>query len=162
MIGEEGMGFMYQMMQFQDERMCALPHAYMGSQRMIDETINYARQRVTFGKPLIDNQYIHFKLAELQSEVELVKSLTYRAADELIDGNDVTYLASIGKLIAGRLARRIADECLQIWGGMGYAEETIVPRAFRDSRAMSIAGGADEIMLGIISKFMDILPRKQK
>ena len=161
-IGDEGMGFIYQMMQFQDERLCALMPAYSGAETMIKATIEYCRQRHTFGKALIDNQHVHFKLAELMSEVELLRSLTYRAADLMIAGEDVTYLASIGKLKAGRLARRVSDECLQFWGGMGYTEETPIARAFRDSRALSIAGGGDEIMLGIIAKFMDILPKKEK
>jgi len=162
MIGEEGMGFIYQMMQFQDERMCVLPTSTRGMDRMIDETINYCRQRKTFGKPLIDNQVVHFRLAELKAEVECLRSLTYRAADMMIAGEDVTYLASIGKLKAGRLVREVVDACLQFWGGMGYSEETLIARAFRDSRAMSIAGGGNEIMLGIIAKFMDILPGKSK
>lgn len=161
-IGEEGMGFVYQMMQFQDERICALMPAYAGSEAMIAATIEYCRQRHTFGKPLIENQHIFFKLAELTAEVEVLKSLTYRAADLMIAGEDVTYLASIGKLKAGRLVRLVSDQCLQLWGGMGYTEECPVARAYRDCRAMSIAGGADEIMLGIIAKYMDILPRKQK
>lgn len=161
-IGEEGMGFIYQMMQFQDERMCALMPAYSGCEAMINATIDYCRQRHTFGKALIDNQYIHFKLAELMAEVEVLRSLAYRAADLMIEGEDVTYLASVGKLKAGRLARLVSDQCLQFWGGMGYTEECLVARAYRDSRALSIAGGGDEIMLGIIAKFMDILPKKEK
>lgn len=58
--------------------------------------------------------------------------------------------------------RQVSDQCLQFWGGMGYTAESLVARAYRDSRALSIAGGGDEIMLGIICKFMDILPKKQK
>jgi citronellyl-CoA dehydrogenase len=162
MIGEEGMGFVYQMLQFQDERLCALMPAYSGAETMINGTIDYCRQRHTFGKPLIQNQHIHFKLAELMAEVESLRSLTYRAADLMIEGEDVTYLASIGKLKAGRLVRQVSDQCLQFWGGMGYTEESLVARAYRDSRALSIAGGGDEIMLGIIAKFMDILPKKEK
>ena len=159
-IGDEGMGFIYQMLQFQDERVCAMIPTYAGCEQMINATIEYCRQRVTFGKPLIDNQHVHFKLAELMADVESLRSLTYRAADMMIAGDDVTYLASVGKLKAGRLARVVSDQCLQFWGGMGYSEEVPVARAYRDSRALSIAGGGDEIMLGIIAKFMGILPKK--
>ena len=162
LIGEEGMGFIYQMIQFQDERMCVLPTTVRSLERIIEETIDYCRQRKTFGKPLVDNQVIHFRLAELKSEVELLRALTYSAADKMIQGEDVTYLASIGKLKAGRLAREVTDSCLQFWGGMGYSEETMIARAYRDTRALSIAGGGDEIMLGIIAKFMGILPGKAK
>lgn len=80
----------------------------------------------------------------------------------MIEGEDCTYLTSIVKLKAGRLGRIVADSCLQYWGGMGYSDETPVSRAYRDVRAFSIAGGGDEIMLGIIAKFMDILPKKAK
>ncbi|KAI1280499.1 putative acyl-CoA dehydrogenase 6 [Halotydeus destructor] len=161
-IGEEGMGFIYQMQQFQDERLCVAFATVAGIQRGIEETINYCRQRKTFGKPLIENQVIHFRMAELQSELELLKSLAYRAADQMIAGEDVTYLASIAKLKSGRFVREATDSLLQYWGAMGFSDETFPSRAYRDGRALSIAGGGDEIMLGIIAKFMDILPKKAK
>jgi citronellyl-CoA dehydrogenase len=82
--------------------------------------------------------------------------------DAMILGENVTMLASIAKLKAGRLSRIVADSCLQYYGGMGYTNEMPISRAFRDSRATSIAGGSDEMMLGIICKFMDILPGKGK
>lgn len=77
-------------------------------------------------------------------------------------GNDVTKLASMTKLKVGRLSRIVSDTCLQFWGGMGYSRETLISRAYRDSRVASIAGGADEIVLGIICKMMGILPRAKK
>lgn len=80
----------------------------------------------------------------------------------MIAGEDVTYLASIGKVKSARLIRETVDSCLQYFGGMGYADECMISRAYRDCRALSIAGGGDEIMLGIIAKFMDILPKKSK
>ncbi len=74
----------------------------------------------------------------------------------------MTYLASIAKLKSGRLAREVIDSCLQYYGGMGYTQEMLISRAFRDSRVLSIGGGSDEMMLGIICKFMGILPKKKK
>ena len=129
---------------------------------MIKGTIEYCRARHTFDMPLIENQYIYFKLAELQSEVELLRSAVYRAADLMIAGEDATYLATVAKLKAGRLSRIVADQCLQFFGGMGYTTEIPISRAFRDSRVLSIAGGADEVMLGILAKMMDILPKKKR
>ncbi|KAH9491231.1 hypothetical protein DERF_015962 [Dermatophagoides farinae] len=161
-IGEEGLGFMYQMLQFQDERICASISTTSGMFRAIQETIDYCRQRMTFDQPLINNQYIHFRLAELQSEVECLKSLNYRAVDEMMNGENVTYLASIAKLKAGRLSREVIDSCLQYYGGMGFTEDLLIGRAYRDNRAMSIAGGTDEIMLGIICNLMGILPKKNE
>jgi hypothetical protein len=82
--------------------------------------------------------------------------------EDYVAGADVTMLASMAKLKAGRLAREVADACLQYWGGMGFTWDNPASRSYRDSRLLSIGGGADEIMLGIISKLMGILPGKKK
>ena len=161
-IGEEGMGFMMQMVQFQEERLCGAVGALRGMDRLIEDTISYCKERTTFGQPLIANQVVHFRFAELKTEVEACRSLVYRAVEEYVGGTDVTMLASMAKLKAGRLAREVSDACLQYWGGMGFTWDNPASRSFRDTRLLSIGGGADEIMLGIISKLMGILPRKQK
>ena len=80
----------------------------------------------------------------------------------MVEGEDITREASMAKLKAGRLAREVTDSCLQYYGGMGYMEETPISRAYRDSRLLSIGGGADEVMLGIICKLEGILPGKKK
>ena len=116
----------------------------------------------TFGTPILDNQVVHFRLAELRTEVEALRSLTYRAVEDFIAGKDVTKLASMAKLKTGRLSREVADSCLQYWGGMGYTSDNPIARAFRDGRLVSIGGGADEIMLGIIAKLEGTLPRRKK
>jgi citronellyl-CoA dehydrogenase len=159
LIGQEGMGFIYQMQQFQEERLWGAISAVVGMERLIDQTVEYTRERKVFGRPLLDNQVIHFKLAELRTEVELVRSLCYRACEEYLDGTDVTMLASMAKLKAGRMLRVVTDGCLQYWGGAGYLWKSPTARAFRDSRLASIGGGADEVMLQIISKLMGTLPR---
>jgi citronellyl-CoA dehydrogenase len=161
-IGAEGMGFMMQMVQFQEERLCGAASTLRGMEGVIDATIAYCKERHTFGTPLIDNQVIHFRMAELKTEVEALRSLVYRAVEEYVGGADVTMLASMAKLKAGRLAREVADSCLQYWGGMGFTWDNVASRAFRDTRLLSIGGGADEIMLGIICKLMNILPGKKK
>ena len=158
-IGQPGMGFVYQMQQFQEERLWAGAGTLMGCDRIINATIDYTRERKVFGRPLLDNQVIHFRLAELKSEVEALRSLVYRACEEYLAGNDVTMLASMGKLKAGRLRREVSDACLQYWGGAGYLWDSPVARSFRDGRLGSIGGGADEVMLQIISKLMGTLPR---
>ncbi|MCA9679884.1 MAG: acyl-CoA dehydrogenase family protein [Kofleriaceae bacterium] len=161
-IGAEGMGFMMQMVQFQEERLFGALSSLRGMERVIEETIAYCKERHTFGQPLIDNQVIHFRIAELQTEVELLRSLCWRAVEDYVGGADVTRLASMAKLKAGRLGREVSDACLQYWGGMGFMWDNVASRAYRDTRLMSIGGGADEIMLGIISKLMNILPGKKK
>ncbi|MES2071156.1 MAG: acyl-CoA dehydrogenase family protein [Pseudomonadota bacterium] len=161
-IGQEGMGFTYQMMQFQEERMWAAANSIQSLTNCIDWTIEWARERQMFGGRLLDNQYVYFKLTELKTEVESLRALTYRACDLYIQGQDVTELASMAKLKAGRLLRTIPDACLQFWGGMGYTWENLVSRMYRDGRLASIGGGADEVMMGIIAKTMGIHPGKGK
>mgnify|MGYP005637919235 FL=1 len=156
-IGEEGKGFIYQMIQFQEERLYAAAAALKGYENIIQETIEYTRQREAFGKAILDNQVVHYRLAELQTEVELLRALTYNAVEEYIEGKDVLTKASMVKLKTGRLGREISDACLQYWGGMGFMWESSVARAYRDTRLGSIGGGSDEVMLGIISKQMGIL-----
>ncbi|MFN4272569.1 MAG: acyl-CoA dehydrogenase family protein [Aliihoeflea sp.] len=157
-IGQEGLGFTMQMLQFQEERLYAAASALKGFDRLIDLTIDYTSQRQTFGKPILDNQVVHFRLAELRTEVEALRALTWSAIEKYVSGKDVTKLASMAKLKTGRLAREITDSCLQYWGGMGYTFDNPVSRAWRDTRLVSIGAGADEIMLGIIAKLEGTLP----
>ena len=162
-IGEEGMGFTYQMMQFQEERLWAAANAIQGLLNCIEETIAYARERQIFGKSVLDNQVVHFKLAELQTEIEALRALTYRAAELFVADHDhpeVGKLTSMAKLKGGRLARAVTDGCLQYWGGMGFTWDNPVARLYRDMRLHSIGGGADEVMLGIIAKSMGIFPSR--
>lgn len=158
-IGEEGMGFALQMRQFQRERLAASIMSTAGMEKIIRMTIDYTRGRQAFGRPLVDNQWIHFRLAELLTEVEALRQLNYHCVRLLVAGEDLTKEVSMAKLKAGRLAREVADTCLQFHGGMGYVEEYPMARYFRDARLLSIGGGADEIMLGIIAKYENILPR---
>ncbi len=159
-IGAEGMGFTYQMQQFQEERLWAAANAIEALLRNVNDTVDYIRERKIFGQTVLDFQVVHFRLAELKTEIEALRALTYRAVDLYVSGKDVTELASMAKLKAGRLLREVPDACLQYWGGMGYTWDNPVSRAYRDGRLASIGGGADEVMLGIICKHMGILPRK--
>ncbi len=157
-IGEEGMGFTYQMMQFQEERLYAAVKAVAGCERTLADTIAYTRERHVYGRPLIDNQVIHFRLAELATEVEALRALTWKGVEHHVAGDDVTKWASMAKLKGARLGRELTDACLQYFGGMGYMDETRISRSFRDGRLGSIGGGADEVMLGIIAKTMGVMP----
>ncbi|GAB6019155.1 hypothetical protein CHUAL_000774 [Chamberlinius hualienensis] len=162
LIGEEGMGFTYQMLQFQEERIAGTISSLPSMFNAIESTIEYCRERKTFGKPILHNQYVHFRLAELATELEAHRALVYQTAKLYSEGKDVTKWASMCKLKAGRLMREVFDTCLQYWGGMGYMNDVDISRGFRDGRLLSIAGGSDEIMLMIISKYMDMLPRSEK
>ena len=160
-VGKEGEGFTYQMIQFQEERLWGAVTLLRPMEKAIEETIEYTRERKVFGAPVLDNQVVHFRLAELQTEIELLRSLVYRAAEQLATGEDVTYFASMAKLKGGRLVREVSDSCLQYWGGMGYMWENKTARLFRDGRLLSIGGGADEVMLQILSKYMGTLPSRR-
>ena len=158
-IGEEGLGFTYQMQQFQEERLWAAANAIQSLSNCIEQTIAYTGERLAFGKSILDNQTVHFKMAELKTEVESLRALTYMATEYYLAGQDVTEWASMAKLKAGRLLRTVPDSCLQYWGGMGFTWDNPVSRLYRDGRLASIGGGADEVMLGIISKHMHTLPK---
>lgn len=152
LIGEQGNGFVYQMQQFQEERLFLSASILIAMEQCIDTTVEYTRQRQAFGQAILDNQYVQFRLAELRTEIEACRSLVYRATDELVAGQDVTLMASMAKLKTARVARRVADGCLQFWGGQGFMWDNPVSQFYRDLRLHSIGGGADEVMLGIISK----------
>ena len=158
-IGAEGQGFIYQMQQFQEERLWCAASTLESLNHCIQWTIDYAQERKLFGSTLADQQWVQFKLAELKTEVEALRALTYRACDLYVNGQDVLELASMAKLKAGRLNREVPDTWLQFWGGMGFTLENKVSRMYRDGRLASIGGGADEVMLGILAKLMGIAKR---
>ncbi len=162
LIGQEGLGFSFQMLQFQEERLWGAASSLRSLDRLIDQTIAYTRERKAFGKSILDNQVVHYRLAELRTEVEALRALTYRAVEMYVGGKDVTRLASMAKLKCGRLSREVTDSCLQYWGGMGYTWDNPLSQAYRDSRLVSIGGGADEVMLGIICKLEGTLPVSAK
>ena len=159
-IGEEGQGFTYQMQQFQEERLFGAAMTVKALELCVGSTIDYTRERQAFGRAILDNQIVHFALAELQTEIEALRALLYRATEAYVAGEDVTLLASMAKLKAGRLARTLPDQCLQFWGGMGFVEDTLINRLYRDMRLVPIGGGADEVMQGIIAKLMGIAPAR--
>ena len=158
-IGEIGRGFPQQMQQFQNERLVASYQAVGAMEHALERTRDYLHQRQAFGAPLSANQYPQFTLAELTAEMEMVRSLNYRAAAAMIAGEDVTRLATIAKLTSARSLRRVADWCLQFHGGIGFMEETWTARFFRDARLWSIGGGADEVMLRQLARMDGYAPR---
>ena len=158
-IGIVGRGFQQQMQQFQTERLM-LSYLAVGQVSLaLERTIAYLRQRHVFGKPLTEQQWIQYHLAELCAELDMLRHYNYAAAEAYVAGQDVTRFAAIAKLSAGRLVRKVADSCLQFHGGVGYMEETWTARFFRDGRLLSIGGGADEIMLSLLGRIDGITTR---
>ncbi len=152
LIGKEGEGFIYQMKQFQHERFTALPVGYIASKDMIDMTVDYLRQRVAFGEPLIKKQVLRHRLVQWLAEIESLKQLTYHIVRMKEQCLDVTREISMGKLLSGQLITKVADGCLQMFGGMGLMNETLISRYYRDARLLPIGGGADEVMSDIVAK----------
>ncbi|GAA2534815.1 acyl-CoA dehydrogenase family protein [Winogradskya humida] len=156
-IGTEGRGFQQQMRQFVTERMFAAYTAVGQCQYALDRTRAFVRDRTVFGRPLAERQYVAFRLTELQAEVELLRSHNLVTCETLMAGEDITRMATVAKLKAGRLVREVADWCLQFHGGMGYLEDTWTARLLRDTRLTSIGAGADEVMLQVLAR-LDGLP----
>lgn len=158
-IGEIGKGFQQQMAQFQDERLIGAYMSVASAHRALDRTKEYLQSRDAFGKPLLANQYLQYRLAELYVEVELLTTYCRVAAQRAASGENVSREATYAKLKCGRLQREVADACVQFHGGMGYAEEMWPARYYRDARLTSIGGGADEVMLRVVS-MMEGMGRK--
>jgi len=152
LIGKEGEGFIYQMQQFQHERFSSLPGGYIVSQDIIDMTVKHIRERIVFGKPLISKQVLRHRIADWLTEIECMKQLTYHIVRMKMEGLDVTREVSMGKLFAAQLAQKVADGCLQMYGGLGYMNEMLISRYYRDARLFSIGGGANEVLREIISR----------
>ncbi len=152
LIGKEGEGFIYQMQQFQHERFSILPMSYTAARDMIDLTTDYIRERVVFGKPLIKKQVLRHRIVEWLAEAECLKQLTYHVVRMKDAGLDATREISIGKLRGGRLLCQIAEGCLQMHGGMGFMNEMLISRYYRDARILTIGGGADEVMSDILAR----------
>ena len=160
-IGEENRGFIYQMEQFQEERLFVAARGVRAMEMAIEQTIDYTGSRNVFGHSVLSNQVVYHKLAELQTELEAARALVYRATTQYVSGKDASQLASMAKFLVGKLGMRVPGECLQFWGGQGVMNENWISRAYRDIRQTAIGGGANEVMLEVIAKGMDIHPGRR-
>ncbi len=152
LLGEENQGFFYIMTNFQGERLIAAVMAVAGAQYALDMTIKYCQERTAFGRPLLKFQVWRHTFAELQTEIEAARWLTYRAVDLFVRKQDATKEITMAKLFAGELLNKVVDRCVQAHGGFGYSDEFPISRMFRDSRLITIGGGTSEIMKEILSK----------
>jgi len=152
LLGEENAGFYHIMTNFQGERLVAAIMAVSGMERMVEESIQYGRDREAFGRPILGFQVWRHKFVEHLTSIEAAKRLTYHAVDLFDRKENPVKEISMAKLFAADLAQRVAYDCQQFYGGMGYIEETHIARAWRDVRLLSIGGGTSEIMKEIISK----------
>ena len=153
LIGREGEGFIQQMMQFQHERFSAIPMAYVWARQMIADAVEYLKGRIVFGKPLIRKQVLRHRIAKWLTEIECLQQLAYHIVRMKMAGQDATLMISMAKLKSGDLLTEVADGCLQMYGGMGFMNDMKISRFYRDSRLISIGGGASEVMCDVIAKF---------
>ena len=152
LVGEEGRGF-YQMADgLQRERLMAAILSVSASQQAIEDTLQYIQVRKAFGRVLSDFQVLRHRLAELATQLEAARRLTYHAANRFVDGEDCVMEVSMAKLFATEMANNLAKEAVQFHGGYGYIRELPVERFARDYRLWTIAGGTSDMMREIISK----------
>ena len=163
LLGQEGMGFVYLMQNFQSERLVGCVSGLAGSKLALDRSVQFGRERVAFGKPLIKREYWQQKFVDLYTKYEAAKALTYNACaayneDKFVNEGmvsmETTRLTSMAKAYVGDVTAEVMDQCLQFHGGMGYLEELWVARAWRDARLFRIGGGATEVMRYAVAKIM--------
>ena len=165
LLGDEGKGFYYLMQNFQSERLVASASGLSGAKMGLDRSVEFGRERMAFGKPLIKREYWQQKFVDLYTKYEAGKALNYLAIEgynreKYIDHTDLsmetTRLTSMAKAYAGEVTSEILDQCMQFHGGMGYSEELWVARAWRDQRLLRIGGGATEVMRYAVAKIMGL------
>ena len=154
LIGEENKGFYYIMECFQLERLVGAIGSLGGAYLCMDGTMKYITERQAFNKPLAKFQVIRHALADLKAELEAARCLTYHTAWLHSNREQVVQEASMAKLLTTELAKKMADTCLQFFGGYGYMDEYLISRMYRDSRVGTIVGGTSEIMREIIARIM--------
>jgi citronellyl-CoA dehydrogenase len=152
LLGQEGMGFYYIMQNFQGERLVGALSAVAGSQGILDETVQFCKDRKAFGRPIVGFQTVRHLIVQLEAEIEAARQLCYRAVDLVTRGQNAVREITMAKLIGGETACRVADRCLQLHGGAGYMAEYDVSRHWRDTRLITIGGGTSEIMREILGK----------
>ena len=151
-LGQEGKGFYHISWELQGERLVAASGSVAGAERLFEKTLEYAKEREAFGRPIGKFQAIRHKFAEMATKIEAAKQLTYVTAWRFNNGEYPVREITQTKLYTSRMACEVADECIQIHGGYGYMKEYGIERAYRDVRLNRIGAGTDEIMLEVIGR----------
>jgi alkylation response protein AidB-like acyl-CoA dehydrogenase len=154
LIGEEGMGFYYIMSSFQLERLIMGIMGVAGMDLALEETLRYMHEREAFGRPIAKYQALRHRIADVATELEAARQFTYHTCWLHEQGEFAVRECSMVKLYVSELGTKVADACLQMFGGYGYMEEYPLARMYRDARVGTIAGGTSEIMREIIAKLM--------
>ncbi len=152
LIGQEGRGFYYIMDSFQLERLVGAIMAVGGCEDTLETTLGYMKEREAFGRPIAKFQALRHKIADLAAETESLKQFVHHTAWLHQQGEFAVKQCSMAKLLGSELGKKVADECLQMFGGYGYMQDFTIERMYRDARVGTIVGGTSEIMREIISK----------
>lgn len=152
LLGEEGKGFYYLMQQLQQERLIVAIEAVTAAEEMLNQTIEYVKNRDAFGKKISDFQTVQFRIAEMATEVELGRTFLDDLIMQHMEQKHVVKQVSMAKYWTTEMARKVATECMQLHGGYGYMEEYEIARRYRDIPVASIYAGTNEIMKTIIAK----------
>jgi len=152
LVGAENTGFVQVAQQFVSERLSLAVDAYATAQRCLDLTVAYARQRHTFGRPLISRQVIQHKLVAMRQKIELAKAYTRSVVLGYVAGESPIAEACVAKNAAVEACDWVVDQAVQVHGGMGYMRESEVERHYRDARILGIGGGANEILTDLAAK----------
>jgi long-chain-acyl-CoA dehydrogenase len=156
LLGEEGQGFYYLMRQLARERLNVGVGALAACEAALQMTLEYCKQRTAFGKPIGSFQNSRFKLAEMQTEIEIGRVFIDHCIEELLEGTLTPEVAAMAKWWSSDLQKRVVDECVQLHGGYGYMLEYPIARAYLDARVQSIYAGTNEIMKEIIGRSLGV------
>ena len=155
-LGDKGSGFIKLMMKLQQERLVCAIGAVIAAEFILDFTIRYCRERSAFGRSISKFQHIQFEIVEMATETKLGRTFIDKLIMDHIEGKNVVIEVAMAKYWTTDMAFRVADRCLQLFGGYGYCEEYPIARAWRDIRVTRIFAGTNEIMKGIAAKFMGL------
>jgi citronellyl-CoA dehydrogenase len=165
LLGEENMGFMYLMQNFQSERLIGAVSGIAGARLAVEYSRKYGEERVVFGKPIIKREVWQHRFVDMYTKIEMAEALNDRAVDHYnheryVEKTNVSFdtvkLISMAKIVAGDLVAEVMDQCLQFHGGWGYVEEYMIARAWRDARLLRIGGGTSETMTYYLAKLMGL------
>jgi len=150
-VGDEGQGFKIALGTLDMGRLGLAAHSVGIAQRLLDASAQYAKSRVQFGKPIATNQAIQWMLADAATEIHAARLMVYDAAARADKGERITQRAAMAKLFATEMLGRVADNAVQVHGGMGYMRELWVERAYRDARITRIYEGTSEVQRMVIA-----------
>ncbi|MBW2528165.1 MAG: acyl-CoA dehydrogenase family protein [Deltaproteobacteria bacterium] len=164
-LGEENQGFMYLMQNFQTERLIGSVSALQGAWVALEDAVEYGRDRVAFGKPIIKREVWQHRFVDMYTKCEAAKAFVYQCVDrynseKYVDSGtlsmDTVKLVSMAKVLVGDIVSEVTDTCLQFHGGWGYIEDYPIARAWRDQRVFRIGAGTTEVMKYYIARLLNL------